>query len=82
MCVLICLVGYDKYFALISLLQKYFNHTRSGWGVGTIPDGKEYYQACLTWYLSLNRSPQDVHELGLREVARVEKQMQKVGLTD
>jgi uncharacterized protein (DUF885 family) len=62
--------------------QEYFPHTRTGWGVGTLADGKEYYQACLKWYLSLDMTPQDVHQLGLREVERTEREMQRVSHTD
>ena len=60
------------------VLQVYVLNTRKGWGVGTLPQGKEFYQACLKWYLSLNMTPDEVHQLGLREVARTEALMQRV----
>ncbi|KAK7090068.1 uncharacterized protein [Littorina saxatilis] len=60
------------------LENKYFKHTREGWGVGTLPQGKEYYQACLKWYLSLNMTPEEVHQLGLREVAQTETLMKRI----
>ncbi|XP_076453621.1 uncharacterized protein LOC143288855 [Babylonia areolata] len=56
----------------------YVLHTREGWGVGTLPQGKEYYQACLKWYLSLNMTPDQVHRLGLAEVARIVALMQGI----
>nr|KAG5699287.1 hypothetical protein BaRGS_000489 [Batillaria attramentaria] len=59
-------------------MRVYMKHTRTGWGVGTLPNGSEYYKACLKWYLSLNMTPEEVHQLGLREVQRTEAQMQRI----
>ncbi|XP_025080349.1 uncharacterized protein LOC112555951 isoform X1 [Pomacea canaliculata] len=68
--------AYDKLKKYME--NTYFKHTRQGYGVGTLPQGKEYYQACLRWYLSLSMSPEEVHQLGLREVARIEAQMKRI----
>ena len=54
------------------------NHTRKGYGVGSLRDGKEFYKACLKWHLSIDMSPEDIHQLGLQEVKRISKLMQKV----
>ncbi|KAL8595366.1 hypothetical protein ACOMHN_024065 [Nucella lapillus] len=75
--VLVCLQAL-WFSSVLVCLQVYMLHTRKGWGVGTLPQGKEFYQACLKWYLSLNMTPDEVHKLGLREVARIEALMQGI----
>ncbi|XP_048246887.1 uncharacterized protein LOC124126558 isoform X2 [Haliotis rufescens] len=52
--------------------------TRSGIGVSSLHNGGEYYKACMKAYLSLDTTPDDVHQTGKREVARIEQLMMKI----
>ncbi|KAK7115944.1 uncharacterized protein [Littorina saxatilis] len=56
----------------------YSYHTRGTYGVGGLPSGGSFYRACLKWHLSLDTSPPQVHQLGMREVDRITHNMQKV----
>ena len=40
--------------------------------------GLDYYQECLRWHLTLNITPQQVHDKGLEEVARIQSLMEEV----
>ncbi|KAL3846519.1 hypothetical protein ACJMK2_017499 [Sinanodonta woodiana] len=60
------------------LNQTYFKHTRSQWGVSSFDQGKEYYRACLKWHLSIDITPEEVHNKGLAEVDRINRQMLQV----
>ena len=60
------------------LETEYFPATRDEIGVGSLPDGKEFYQACLRWHLSNNETVDDVHQRGLNEVSRLRALMQGV----
>ncbi len=40
-------------------------------GVWKLPDGDAYYRWALRWHTSTDLSPDEVHELGLAEVARI-----------
>ncbi len=60
------------------LKEEYMPHTRQTYGVSGLPDGVEYYKACLKWHISVDMPPQEVHELGLKEVARIREGMNKV----
>ncbi len=55
-------------------------------GVGRLPDGAAYYAESLRQMTTTNYTPQQVHELGLSEVARISKEMDALlnaqGLTD
>jgi len=43
-----------------------------------LPDGAAYYQNRLEHYTTLKMTPQQVHDIGLQEVARIRAEMQKV----
>ena len=55
--------------------QVYRNKTRQAWGVNLFKNGEDYYKACLKWHLSVDMTPEEVHEKGLQEVDRIYKKM-------
>ncbi|KAL5004873.1 hypothetical protein ScPMuIL_018329 [Solemya velum] len=57
--------------------QEYLPHTRVEYGVGAWGDG-EFYKACLRWHLSMDITPEAVHDIGRREVRRIRNQMKQV----
>ncbi|XP_056004539.1 uncharacterized protein LOC125659545 isoform X2 [Ostrea edulis] len=69
----------QKYRDLKAYLENvYFQHTRSGFGVSSWDRGLEFYKECLRWHLSLDMSPEEVHNKGLQEVERISSEMKKV----
>ncbi len=44
-------------------------------GVWNLPDGDAYYALCLRTATSTDLTPEQVHEIGLKEVARIEGEM-------
>jgi len=62
---------------LINFLKsKYLKSTRKDIGVGSISD--TFYPACLKFHTDTNLTALEVHNIGLREVARIEKEMKKI----
>ncbi|XP_052233634.1 uncharacterized protein LOC127846417 isoform X3 [Dreissena polymorpha] len=55
------------------LIDDYMPNTRPGLGIGSLPRGKENYQACLRFHTSTNITAKEVHDKGLEEVDRIEK---------
>jgi uncharacterized protein (DUF885 family) len=55
-------------------------------GVGRLPDGAAYYQAMLRQFTTTDYTPEQVHALGLAEVARIDAEMDALldsqGLTE
>ncbi|MFC7331926.1 DUF885 domain-containing protein [Rhodocista pekingensis] len=47
-------------------------------GVWKLPEGDAYYRACLKRHTTLDLSPDEVHETGLREVARIHRDMHAI----
>ena len=54
--------------------------TRSTWGVSGWADGKAVYQQCLKDHTSTDMTPQQVHDMGLGEVARIRGNMDAVSV--
>lgn len=43
-----------------------------------LPDGKDFYRAQIREYTTLDLSPEDIHAVGQREVARIRAEMQAI----
>jgi uncharacterized protein (DUF885 family) len=71
-------VLFSYIFGLLLFFQTYIPNTRSSFGVGGLPQGAEYYKACLKWQLSIDLSADEIHRMGIREVQRVHSEIQKV----
>ncbi|MDO9275902.1 MAG: DUF885 domain-containing protein [Lutibacter sp.] len=58
--------------------EEYFVKTRAEGGVSNQKNGKKYYQNRVNYYTTSNISSEEVHQIGLREVARIKAEMQKI----
>ena len=58
---------------------EYLPKTRTTLGVSEIPNGKAYYQNRINFYTtSTQYSAEDIHQIGLSEVARIKTEMQQI----
>ncbi|MDR5589245.1 DUF885 domain-containing protein [Christiangramia sp. SM2212] len=57
---------------------EYFPKTRKTLGVSERPNGEEYYDYLLEYYTTLDLSADEVHNIGLDEVNRINTEMKKV----
>ena len=53
----------------------YIPHARTSIAAEALPDGKAYYAAKVREYTTLDLTPDQIHEIGLEEVARIEGDM-------
>lgn len=58
--------------------KEYFIKTRKKGGVSNQSNGKLYYQNRVEFYTTLNISAEEVHQIGLKEVERIKKEMQHI----
>lgn len=59
--------------------DEYFPNTRKGLGISTIPNGKEFYQNRINYFTTSNQyTADDIHQIGLKEVARIKTEMNKI----
>jgi uncharacterized protein (DUF885 family) len=70
------------YRKLLTFLEKtYLPRTRSSLSVKHLPNGAEFYAAQIKEYTTLNLSADQIHQIGLSEVARIQAEMHQV-MTD
>ena len=74
--------AYSKFIERVEKIQRTANRDA---GVWKLPDGAEYYQHCLRRHTTTSMTPEQIHDLGLQEVARIQSQLveqfKKVGIT-
>ena len=56
----------------------YYPACREGIGASGLPDGKAYYEFRVRQFTTTELTPEDVHQIGLREVARNRKAMDQI----
>jgi len=66
---------YPAYQKLIDYFQELLPKTTTDDGVWKFPDGEAFYAHMLRQNTTTTMSPTEIHELGLREVARIEGEM-------
>ncbi|MBG6062229.1 uncharacterized protein (DUF885 family) [Flavobacterium sp. CG_9.1] len=60
------------------LNKEYLPASRATSGIGSLPFGKELYAAYVKQWTTTDMTPEAIHELGLKEVARLTAEMEKV----
>ncbi|MEX2530198.1 MAG: DUF885 domain-containing protein [Gemmatimonadota bacterium] len=58
--------------------QVYIPGARTTIGASELPDGREFYAHRVRSYTTLDMTPEEVHQIGLDEVARIRTEMQEV----
>ncbi|NMH27139.1 DUF885 domain-containing protein [Flavobacterium silvaticum] len=68
-----------KFREMIAFLKgDYLKASRSTSGYGALSFGKEAYETYVKQWTTTDMTPDEIHELGLKEVARLRAEMQKV----
>ena len=57
--------------------DEYMPHARQTLAAEALPDGKAYYRQQIREYTTLDLDPEAIHEIGLKEVARIDAQMRE-----
>ncbi|MFT6660368.1 MAG: hypothetical protein ACJA0K_000341 [Maricaulis maris] len=63
---------------LAFLRDEYITQTRESLGISEVPEGRQYYQTLVRYHTTLDTSPEEVHQRGLNEVARIRGEMDEV----
>jgi len=67
------------YAALLAFFEdEYAPAARDSIGISEVPQGREMYQALTRFHTTLDTSPEEVHQRGLAEVARIRAEMEEV----
>ena len=60
------------------LKNEYLAASRTTSGIGSLPNGAALYQTYVKLWTTTDKTPAEIHELGLKEVARIKAEMEKV----
>lgn len=67
------------YKDLLKFLEDdYLPKAREQVGIGTMAEGRAYYTSLVRHYTTLDLTPDEVHEIGLKEVARIRSEMDDI----
>jgi uncharacterized protein (DUF885 family) len=69
---------YPAYQKLIAYFNELLPKTTTDDGVWKLPNGEEFYAYALKSNTTTNMPPNEVHELGLREITRIEAEMRQI----
>jgi uncharacterized protein (DUF885 family) len=58
--------------------QEYVPQARTTLAAEAMPDGEAFYRQQIREYTTLDLSPDEIHEIGLKEVARIQAQQQEI----
>ncbi len=58
--------------------NEYLPAARETLGAYQLPDGERYYRAAIQRYATVDLSPQEIHDIGLKEVARIRAEMDAI----
>ncbi len=65
------------YAGLLEMIRgEYMTQARDTLGASELPDGEAYYQAMINKFTTLTLTPREIHDIGLREVARIRGEME------
>ncbi len=60
------------------LTEDYLPKARPVVGIGTTNEGREYYRALVRYFTTLDMTPDEVHDIGLKEVTRIRSEMDAI----
>lgn len=66
--------AYDR---LLNILREDLSNAKTDHGVWKLPNGDRYYKLCLEYHTTTNMSPDDIHEMGIKHVDRIQNEMRK-----
>jgi uncharacterized protein (DUF885 family) len=59
-------------------LDEYFTGARTSLGASSLPGGKRFYQEQIYLYATVDMTADEIHQLGLSEVARIRAEMEAI----
>jgi uncharacterized protein (DUF885 family) len=66
------------YISLISMFESQASSATTDDGAWKLPSGEDYYNTRLKHYTTTNLTANEIHEIGLKEVARIQAEMQEI----
>ena len=73
----------DKVIPAYEVLDNFFTTVylpvaRESFGISDLPNGHEWYEHLARWHTTTDLTPDQIHEIGLSEVARIRNEMEDI----
>ncbi len=68
--------AYQRFFKFMD--EEYVPQSRGSVGASALPNGRDFYRHRVRRFTTLDMTPEQVHQLGLSEVARIRAEMDKI----
>lgn len=68
--------AYDDYFTF--MVSEYLPNARESVGASALPNGEAFYKNRIEHYTTTDMTAEEIHQIGLREVARIRAEMLRV----
>ncbi|QDV75538.1 DUF885 domain-containing protein [Botrimarina mediterranea] len=62
----------------VFMADEYVPNCRSSIGASALPGGRDFYRHCVRKFTTLDMTPEEVHRVGLAEVARIRREMEDI----
>ena len=66
------------YISLISMFDQHAGKAKADDGAWKLPGGSDYYNVRLKHYTTTELTSEEIHEIGLKEVARIQDEMREI----
>jgi uncharacterized protein (DUF885 family) len=63
---------------IVYLRNDYLPHARLSSGYNDLPNGKEMYKFYVRYYTTTNKSPEEIYQIGLKEVDKMHVEMERI----
>ena len=60
------------------LINEYLPESRDTIGISDVPNGREWYEYLARYHTTTDLTPDEIHEIGLREVAKIRAEMEGI----
>jgi len=60
------------------LKNEYIINSRNSIGIKDVPNGKEYYEYLARYFTTSDLTPDEIHEIGLKEIKRIRSEMDEI----
>jgi len=68
--------AFEKFYDFLA--ARYLSQCREATDAASLPNGAAQYLYNVKWHTTSDKTPQEIHEIGLREVKRIRSEMDKV----
>ena len=68
--------SYQKLYKFF--MEEYLPSCRESVGISNLPNGKKNYEILANQFTTTDLTPKEIHELGLKEVSRIKKEMKEI----